>query len=106
LFRIASIKLDGVGRQSPELEQEQRIAIYDLLEENHFEPKGSPGGPYHLILATAESRLVLDVRLHDGDAHGRVLLSMTPFRRDLLRRIARGGAAAPRGHRHGPPRPA
>jgi uncharacterized protein (UPF0262 family) len=83
LFRIASIKLDGVGRQSPEVEQEQKIAIYDLLEANRFAPKGSPGGPYHLILATAESRLVFDVRLQDHSEHGRVLLSLTPFRRVL-----------------------
>jgi uncharacterized protein (UPF0262 family) len=78
-----SIKLDGVGRQSPEIEQEQKIAIHDLLEENQFAPKGSPGGPYHVILSTAEGRLVFDVRLADGLEHGRVLLSLTPFRRVL-----------------------
>jgi uncharacterized protein (UPF0262 family) len=72
-----------VGRQSPEIEQEQQVAIYDLLEENRFKPKGSPGGPYHLILASAENRLVFDVRLHDESEHGRVHLSMTPFRRVL-----------------------
>ena len=83
LFRIASIKLDGVGRQSPEIEQEQRIAIYDLLDKNHFAPRGSAGGPYHVILATAEGRLVFDVRLADDLEHGRVLLSLTPFRRVL-----------------------
>jgi uncharacterized protein (UPF0262 family) len=82
-FKIASIKLDGVGRISPEVEQEQKVAIYDLLEENYFAPKGSLGGPYHLILANAEARLVFDVRLQDQSAHGRVLLSMTPFRRVL-----------------------
>jgi uncharacterized protein (UPF0262 family) len=53
------------------------------LEENHFAPKGSPGGPYHVILATAESRLVFDLRLADDREHGRVLLSLTPFRRVL-----------------------
>ncbi len=83
LFRIVSIKLDGVGRHSPEIEQEQKIAVHDLLEANSFRPKGSPGGPYHLILANAESRLVFDVRLEDLSEHGRVHLSMTPFRRVL-----------------------
>ena len=53
------------------------------MEENHFAPKGSPGGPYHVILATAEGRLVFDVRLADDREHGRVLLSLTPFRRVL-----------------------
>jgi uncharacterized protein (UPF0262 family) len=83
-FRIISIELDdGIGRHSPEIEQEKKVAIYDILEQNHFEPRGSPGGPYHLILATAENRLVFDVRLHDKTEHGRVLLSLTPFRRVL-----------------------
>ena len=72
-----------MGRHAPEIEQEQQVAIYDLLEENHFRPKDSPGGPYHLILATEENRLVFDVRLHDASAHGRILLSLTPFRRVL-----------------------
>ena len=36
-----------------------------------------------MILATAESRLVFDVRLQDLSEHGRVLLSLTPFRRVL-----------------------
>ena len=46
-------------------------------------PKGSPGGPYHVVLSTAEGRLVFDVRLAGGLEHGRVLLSLTPFRRVL-----------------------
>jgi uncharacterized protein (UPF0262 family) len=84
LFRLASIELaEGLGRQSPEMEQERKVAIYDLLQENHFRPRGSPGGPYHLILATAESQLLFDVRLIGGDEHGHVRLSLTPFRRVL-----------------------
>ena len=65
------------------MEQERKVAIFDLLQENHFRPRGSPGGPYHLILATAETRLLFDVRLMAGDEHGRVQLSLTPFRRVL-----------------------
>jgi uncharacterized protein (UPF0262 family) len=84
-FRVDGVTLDGGAwsRRSPEIEQERKVAIYDLLGENHFEPKGSPGGPYHLILGVAENRLVFDVRLSDGSAHGRVLLSLTPFKRVL-----------------------
>ena len=84
-FRVDGVTLDGEtwSRRSPEIEQERKVAIYDLLGENHFEPHGSPGGPYHLILGVAENRLVFDVRLSDGSAHGRVLLSLTPFRRVL-----------------------
>jgi uncharacterized protein (UPF0262 family) len=81
-FRIDGVTLDGAwSRRSPEIEQERKVAIYDLLAENHFAPRGSQGGPYHLVLGIAENRLVFDVRLGDGSAHGRVLLSLTPFKR-------------------------
>lgn len=82
-FHIADITLDerSVLHRSPEVEQERHVAIYDLLEHNHFAPKGSRGGPYHLILGISENRLVFDIRLPDGDEHGRILLSLTPFRR-------------------------
>ena len=84
-FRIDGVTLDRAtwSGRSPEIEQERKVAIYDLLGENHFEPQGSAGGPYHLILGVAENRLVFDVRLADGTEHGRVLLSLTPFKRVL-----------------------
>ena len=83
-FRIVSIRLDeGIGRHSAEIEQEKNVAIYDILEQNHFRPEGSPGGPYHLVLTTAENRLMFDLRLNDDSEHGRILLSLTPFRRVL-----------------------
>lgn len=82
-FRIASIELDErtVARRTREIEQEREIAIYDLLEANSFEPAGSPGGPYNVILSIEENRLVFDIRLENGSEHGRVMLSLTPFRR-------------------------
>ena len=84
-YRIDGVTLDRAAwtPRSSEVEQERKVAIYDLLGENHFKPKGSPGGPYHLILGIAENRLVFDVRLNDGSEHGRVLLSLTPFKRVL-----------------------
>jgi uncharacterized protein (UPF0262 family) len=84
IFRIDGITLDeAIARRTPELEQECNVAIYDLLEKNHFRPRDSAGGPYHLMLAVAENRLVFDIRLVDGIEHGRVGLSLTPFRRVL-----------------------
>lgn len=83
VYRIASVTLDehSVARRTREIEQEREIAIYDLLEDSNFRPEGSPGGPYHLRLGIAESRLVFDIRLEDGAEHGRVILSLTSFRR-------------------------
>ncbi|HEV2561072.1 MAG TPA: UPF0262 family protein [Rhizomicrobium sp.] len=82
-FRIAAIELDeeSVVRRTREVEQEREIAIYDLLEGNSFVPAGSPGGPYKLILGISENRLVFDIRLEEGAEHGRIMLSLTPFRR-------------------------
>src|SRR5262249_290419 len=62
------------------IEQEREVAMRDLLEQNHFEPVGSPGGPYDLHLCIVESRLVFDIRVDDKD-HKKVILSLTPFRR-------------------------
>jgi uncharacterized protein (UPF0262 family) len=82
-FRLVAIALDEhtVARRTREIEQEREIAIYDLLEANSFEPVGSPGGPYRLMLSIEENRLVFDIRLEDDSAHGKVMLSLTPFRR-------------------------
>lgn len=81
-FRLVAVTLDErtVVRRTRQIEQEREIAIYDLLEANSFAPSGSPGGPYRLLLAIEENRLVFDVQLEDGSAHGKVMLSLTPFR--------------------------
>jgi uncharacterized protein (UPF0262 family) len=82
-YRLAAIALDEatVVRRTREIEQEREIAIYDLLESNSFTPMGSDGGPYNLMLAIEENRLVFDIRLVDDAPHGKVMLSLTPFRR-------------------------
>lgn len=82
-FRICAVELDEktVVRRTRQIEQEREIAIYDLLEENSFRPHGSPGGPYKLVLGIEETRLIFDIRLENDTAHGRIMLSLTPFRR-------------------------
>jgi uncharacterized protein (UPF0262 family) len=81
-YRLIAIDLDerSVVRRTREIEQEREVAIYDLLEANSFAPAGSAGGPYRLVLAVEENRLVFDVRLETDEAHGRIMLSLTPFR--------------------------
>jgi len=82
-YRLVSVELDErtLVRRTREIEQEREIAIYDLLEKNSFVPRDSEGGPYRLILAVEENRLVFEIRLKSGEPHGRVMLSLTPFRR-------------------------
>jgi hypothetical protein len=81
-YRLTGIILDetsGITR-NPQVEQEREVAIHDLLEKNSFHLKSSPGGPYHLTLGVAEGRLILTVNLENGAPHGKVILSLTPFR--------------------------
>jgi uncharacterized protein (UPF0262 family) len=82
-FRIVAIELDEktLVRRTRQIEQEREIAIYDLLEANSFKPQNSPGGPYKVVLGIEENRLVFDIRLEGDAPHGRIMLSLTPFRR-------------------------
>ena len=83
VYRLTAITLDErtVVHRTRQIEQEREIAIYDLLEDNSFTPVGSGGGPYRLVLRIEENRLVFDIYLEDDSTHGKVMLSLTPFRR-------------------------
>ena len=70
---------------TPEIEQERKVAIFDLLEDNSFklpprEDRDVPQGPFRLLLAIRERRLVFD--LSDGEAQqvAEFHLSLGPFR--------------------------
>lgn len=80
--RIVKIDLDErtVVRRNPDVEHERAVAMFDLLEENHFEPVGEFSGPYNLFLAIEENRLIFDIRAESGDALGKITLPLTPFR--------------------------
>lgn len=85
--RICHIEIDerGLARPTPDIEQERRVAIYDLLEENSFTLPRKPDrahaeGPYRVKLAIREGRLVFDITTDDGDKAGEFHLSLGPFR--------------------------
>jgi uncharacterized protein (UPF0262 family) len=78
--RLQSVVLDdeSLAAVSRDQEQERQIAIFDLLEDNHFAPIGAEGGPYDLKISLIEGRLALDIT---GPGYERRhLLSMSPFR--------------------------
>lgn len=81
--RLTAVILDenSIGRSSRDVEQERAVAIYDLIEQNTFEPVDHGGGPYKLNLSITGDRLVFDIRLENGTAVVAHLLSLTPFRR-------------------------
>lgn len=82
--RIATLKLDDSGLPVPtaEIEQERRVAIFDLLEANVFGVVGREGalsGPFHLDLSIQNHRLVFDIAAADG-GKAAFILSLSPFR--------------------------
>ncbi|MGF1609323.1 MAG: UPF0262 family protein [Kiloniellales bacterium] len=81
--RIVSIMLNerSVVRRNPDVDHERAVAIYDLLEENHFAPVGDYQGPYSLHLSIEENRLLFDIRSEDDGPLGKVIMPLSPFRR-------------------------
>ena len=81
--RLIDVRLDEktLVRRSAEVEHERAIAIYDLLEDNLFEPVGCSEGPYRLHLSLQENRLIFDVRDSDRVELGKVPVPLLPFRR-------------------------
>ena len=87
MSRIVDIVLDDAGLPppTPEIEQERRVAMFDLLEENTFvlpprEGRQVPDGPYKLNLSIREKRLVFDVETEGEEKAAEFHLSLGPFR--------------------------
>lgn len=85
--RINDIQIDdsGLAAPTPAIEQERKVAIFDLLEDNSFELAGRddlvpPEGPYHLGLSIREKRLVVDAKTENGKPAAEFHLSLGPFR--------------------------
>ncbi len=87
MTRICAIEIDeqGLSRPTPEIEQERKVAIFDLLEDNSFalparEDRVVPPGPYRLGLAIRDGRLVFDLATEASEKFGEFHLSLGPFR--------------------------
>lgn len=81
-FRLCDVVLDDtIGRATPDVEHERAVAIFDLIEENSFEPVGHAGGPYRLNISLLDSKLVFAIRTEKGEDVATHILSLTPFRR-------------------------
>lgn len=81
--RIVQIHLDerSIVRWNPDIDHERAVAIFDLLEDNHFALVGDDGGPYILRLSIEESRLVMAVHDEKDSSLARITLSTLPFRK-------------------------
>ena len=87
MSKIIHIDLDdrNLPPPTPEIDQERKVAMFDLLENNSFmiparEDRVVPAGPYKLALSIKERRLVFDLKLEDNSDAGAFLLSLGPFR--------------------------
>ena len=87
MSRIIAITLDdsGLPAPTPEIEQERKVAMFDLLEDNSFtlparDGREVPPGPYNLDLSIKERRLVFGVQDEASKAETAFHLSLGPFR--------------------------
>ncbi len=87
--RISHIVLDEqtIVWRSADIEQERRIAIFDLLEGNFFQPQRPQpdgyAGPYRVSLRVEEGRLGIDIGREDGTPLETHILGMGRFRRPI-----------------------
>ncbi|WP_442579136.1 UPF0262 family protein [Mesorhizobium sp. ASY16-5R] len=81
--RLIDVELDeSIGRSTPDIEHERAVAIFDLIEENSFQPVNDDGsGPYRLKLSLVNARLALSIARESGEPVVTHILSLTPFRR-------------------------
>ena len=87
--RICDIELDEatILWRNADIEQERRIAIFDLKEENSFKPlrawEAGYQGPYRLRLSVEDGRLALTVSDVDGQHLETLILGLGRFRRPI-----------------------
>lgn len=87
--RIIDITLDErtILWRNADVEQERRIAIFDLLEDNVFAPQrvheDGYAGPYRVLLRVEEGRLVVEIKREDGEPLEAVVLGLGRFRRPI-----------------------
>lgn len=87
--RISHIELDQrtIIWRNADIEQERRIAIFDLLEGNSFAPQrvheDGYSGPYRVTLRVEEGRLALDIFREDQTHLESVIIALGRFQRPI-----------------------
>ncbi len=87
--RIAHIELDEatIIWRNADVEQERKIAIYDLIEDNSFKPlraaERGATGPYRLRLSVADGRLALAIADMEARPLEELILGLARFRRSI-----------------------
>jgi uncharacterized protein (UPF0262 family) len=87
--RIINVELDDrtILWRSADVEQERRIAIFDLIEGNYFAPQRQHpdgyAGPYRIALSVSEGRLGIAIHRQDGTHLETHILGLGRFRRPI-----------------------
>jgi uncharacterized protein (UPF0262 family) len=87
--RIIDITLDErtIIWRSADIEQERRIAIFDLIEGNYFKPlrdhADGYAGPYKIHLSVEEGRLAIHIARASGEPLETYVLGLGRFRRPI-----------------------
>ena len=84
---ISDIQLDdrNLPSPTPEIDQERKLAIFELLESNSFslpdkDQKNLVSGPYRLAISIKDRRLVFEVSTENKVKAAEFHLSLGPFR--------------------------
>ena len=82
--RIIDVKLDDrtIIWRNADVEQERRIAIFDLLEENFFKVDGHDG-PFRIMLRVEDNRLAIDLNDAESAPLETIRLGLARFRRPI-----------------------
>src|SRR4051812_47438923 len=82
--RIIDIELDerSILKRNADIEQERRIAIFDLLEANRFDALGHDG-PFRVTLRVEESRLAIALADAAGARLDTIRIGLARFRRPV-----------------------
>ncbi|MFT6169653.1 MAG: hypothetical protein ACJAR9_001774 [Celeribacter sp.] len=87
MSKLIAIEIDdqGLAAPTPEIAQERKVAIFDLLEDNSFalpqrDDRKVPKGPFKLLLCIKERRLVFDLSNDADVTQAEFHLSLGPFR--------------------------
>lgn len=74
------LELDPKRRISSAQEHERAVAIFDLLDENHFKLL-KKAGPYHLYLRTDQRHIHFDIRNIQDEVLANFFMALGPLRR-------------------------
>lgn len=80
---LVDVVLDetSIARSTPDVEHDRAVAIYDLIEDNSFQPVGYPAEAYVLHISVIEKKLIFQILNQAGEEVVTHVLSLSPLRR-------------------------